>query len=341
MMLKVGQLARRTGLTVRTLHHYDSIGLLRPSARSESGYRLYQRDDIARLHQIQALRRFGMSLAAIGDLLANAGTSFGAIVDEQIAALGRQIEQATTLRNQLTQLRQQLNNGDQPELADWLTTLELMTMYDQYFSKEELKHLPFAQPDAKREREWNALVGQMHGLMDSGKPPEDADARRLSHQWMVMLKRDTADNPDFAARLDAAFTADPKLRAHSGITLELREYVQKAFGAFKLELYAKYLDADELAFMRENSGKSAQEWVTLIADVYRQMQAGTAPDSPAAQALARKWFALFQSFAGTNPATRDRMRRAHEQEPALLTGTWLSDDMLAFLRQSLASLQAH
>ena len=66
MMLKVGELARRTGLTVRTLHHYDSIGLLSPSARSDSGYRLYQRDDIARLHQIQALRRFGMSLADIG-----------------------------------------------------------------------------------------------------------------------------------------------------------------------------------------------------------------------------------------------------------------------------------
>ena len=56
MLLKVGELAKRSGLTVRALHHYDSIGLLHPSGRSESGYRLYSRDDVARLHGIQTLR---------------------------------------------------------------------------------------------------------------------------------------------------------------------------------------------------------------------------------------------------------------------------------------------
>ncbi|QJW83354.1 MerR family transcriptional regulator [Ramlibacter terrae] len=56
MHLKVGELARSTGLTVRTLHHYDEIGLLKPSGRSESGYRLYAEADVARLHAIRALR---------------------------------------------------------------------------------------------------------------------------------------------------------------------------------------------------------------------------------------------------------------------------------------------
>ena len=54
--LKVGELARRTGLTVRTLHHYDAIGLLRPSERSESGYRLYGDADMRRLYRIIAMR---------------------------------------------------------------------------------------------------------------------------------------------------------------------------------------------------------------------------------------------------------------------------------------------
>ncbi|MBV8045707.1 MAG: MerR family transcriptional regulator [Paludibacterium sp.] len=340
-MLKVGELAKRTGLTVRTLHHYDSIGLLQPSARSDSGYRLYQRDDIARLHQIQALRRFGMSLADIGDLLANKGTSFAVIVDEQIAALGRQIEQANALRNQLMQLQRQLDKGDQPELADWLTTLELMTMYDQYFSKEELSRLPFAQPDTKRQQEWDTLVLQMRALMEGRTPANSVEARHLSHQWMVMLERDTSENPDFAARLNAMLTADPAVRERSGITLDLREYVQQAFSAFRLSLYAKYLDADELAHMRDNSGKHTQEWAELVADVHRQMHLASAPESPAVQALARQWFALFQSFAGPNSTTREKIRHAHEQESALLTGTWMNDDMLAFLRQSLASLQAN
>lgn len=75
MSLKVGELAKRCGLTVRTLHHYDQIGLLRPSARSGSGYRLYGRSDIARLHQIQVLRKLGLSLAEIGGWLDEAPVS--------------------------------------------------------------------------------------------------------------------------------------------------------------------------------------------------------------------------------------------------------------------------
>jgi hypothetical protein len=50
--LKVGELAKRTGLTIRALHYYDNIGLLRPSGRSDSGYRLYNQSDVARLHGI-------------------------------------------------------------------------------------------------------------------------------------------------------------------------------------------------------------------------------------------------------------------------------------------------
>lgn len=87
MLLKVGDLAKRCGLSVRMLHHYDTIGLLTPSARSDSGYRLYDKADVARLHQIQALRRFGMSLADVGAFLANPDIPLTTIVERQIAML--------------------------------------------------------------------------------------------------------------------------------------------------------------------------------------------------------------------------------------------------------------
>ena len=58
---KVGALAELTGLTVRALHHYDHIGLLRPSDRSSSGHRLYTGDDVARLYRICLLRRLGFA----------------------------------------------------------------------------------------------------------------------------------------------------------------------------------------------------------------------------------------------------------------------------------------
>src|ERR1700749_2444310 len=65
----VGHLARAAGLTVRTLHHWDEIGLLRPAQRSGAGHRRYSDADVARLFRIVALRRLGLSLDAVGAAL--------------------------------------------------------------------------------------------------------------------------------------------------------------------------------------------------------------------------------------------------------------------------------
>jgi MerR family transcriptional regulator, thiopeptide resistance regulator len=67
---KVGELARRTGITVRTLHHYDEIGLLTPSEHSSAGYRLYGEREVVRLQQILSLRQLGLSLEEIRACLA-------------------------------------------------------------------------------------------------------------------------------------------------------------------------------------------------------------------------------------------------------------------------------
>jgi MerR family transcriptional regulator, thiopeptide resistance regulator len=67
----VGEVAELTGVTVRALHHYDEIGLLRPSERSKAGYRLYDPSDLERLQQILFYRELGFSLADIGSILSD------------------------------------------------------------------------------------------------------------------------------------------------------------------------------------------------------------------------------------------------------------------------------
>jgi MerR family transcriptional regulator, thiopeptide resistance regulator len=66
---RVGEFAALTGVSIRTLHHYDRMGLLRPAARSEAGYRLYVEQDLLRLQQILTLRYLGFPLKQIGTLL--------------------------------------------------------------------------------------------------------------------------------------------------------------------------------------------------------------------------------------------------------------------------------
>src|SRR6476660_2197765 len=110
MLLKVGDLARRTGLTVRTLHHYDEIGLLKPSGRSESRYRLYGEDDVARLHAIQALRHLGLPL------LDGSQAAPQRVIEQQMHALDHQIRQATELRERLALMHGMLLKGSSPSM---------------------------------------------------------------------------------------------------------------------------------------------------------------------------------------------------------------------------------
>ncbi|KVC72790.1 MerR family transcriptional regulator [Burkholderia ubonensis] len=338
MRLKVGELAKRSGLTVRTLHHYHAIGLLTPSARADNGYRLYDRDDIARLHQIQALRRFGLSLAEIGDYLNQPGAPLVDLVAKQITLLDRQIEQSAQLRERLVRLHAQLAEGTEPELADWLTTLELMTVYDKYFSEEELARMPMYRKSQTGDAEWIALVADVRALYDAGVPPEDERVRALADRWMTLLVRDTNNDPRLLAKLNLMHEREPSLQAQIGISTALRDYVLRAVAETKMRIFEKYLAPDEIRFMRAHYGERAMEWPQLMADVRDAIDAGARPDSPEAHALARRWLDLFRSYAGDDPATHAKFRRAMMNEPALTKDAWADETLLGFMRQAMAQL---
>jgi len=86
MAFTVGELSRLTGLTVRALHHYDEIGLVRPSQRTAAGYRLYDETDALRLQQVMVLRELGVPLDQIGAAI-DAAADRAALLREHRAAL--------------------------------------------------------------------------------------------------------------------------------------------------------------------------------------------------------------------------------------------------------------
>ena len=90
-MLSVGKLAKRFGLSRTTLLYYDRIGLLRPTARSESGYRLYGDAEVERLSQICSYRRAGLTLEQIGRMLSSPGVPDEGILSARLAELDREI----------------------------------------------------------------------------------------------------------------------------------------------------------------------------------------------------------------------------------------------------------
>lgn len=339
MLLKVGELAKRCGLTVRTLHHYDAIGLLTPSARSDSGYRLYNRDDIARLHRIQALRRFGLSLADIGDVLADPDSNLTAIVERQIQMLDRQIAQSTALRERLSQLQGQLQRGEEPELAEWLTTLEMMNMYDKYFTQEEQKHFPLlSTAENSTVAEWAELAQSVREAMEMGVAPQTPSAQNLAKRWMTMLMRDSNRDPRLLAKLNAMHFGEPAYQAQTGITLDMISYVQQANAETKFEIYQQYLSSDEMDFVRTHYISGTSQFPALIAEVFQKMEDGVAADDPSMRPLASRWVNMVRSYAGDNPATQDKLRTAMAEHPELLEGSAIDQRMLGYVRQMISTL---
>ena len=340
MLLKVGELAKLCGLTVRTLHHYDAIELLMPSARSDSGYRLYNREDISRLHRIQALRRFGLSLANIGIVLANPGAHLSTIVDQQIKMLDRHITQSMTLRDRLSLLQGQLQRGEEPELAEWLITLEMMNMYDKYFTKEEQKHFPLlSTAENTTAAEWSELVQSVREAMETNDPPESSSAQSLAKRWMKMLMRDSHGDPRLLAKLNMMHLNEPSVQAQTGITLDMISYVQHAYAETKYTIYQKYLSPQEMEFLRKNYISSTSNFPALIAEVFQHMEDGIASDDPRIHLLVLRWMEIVRSYAGVNPETHTKLREVMAQHPELLEGSGIDQRLLGYVRQAMSQLK--
>src|SRR5512138_440579 len=99
--LTVGALARRTGLTIRALHHYDEIGLLSPSGRTEAGYRLYSDDDVRRLERIVLLRGLGMPLDRIAAALQGDGYELLELLERHANTIDAELEELRSAQARL------------------------------------------------------------------------------------------------------------------------------------------------------------------------------------------------------------------------------------------------
>lgn len=338
-MLKVGELAAAARLTVRTLHHYDSIGLLRPSARSDAGYRLYDRDDVARLHQIQALRAFGMSLADIGLYLDSPEGSPLAVVERQLQALEHRIAEAARMREQLLRLHTALAAGGQPDLPTWLDSLEQMSMYEKYFSKDELAQLPMYHDEDVRTL-WKSLVDEATSLMGTAAPDSGA-AGDLARRWLDAFEAGTGGNRALASRVNAMAVQEPEgMRSQFGMSPELMAYVMAAIGALKYGVWARYLAPDVIDRMRRHHATRGKEWALLTEQARMAMQADPKAASPRARELATAWLALFHDMVGTDPATVSAFRQASAVEPVLRMGNGISEAMLEWLRQAMPKAPA-
>ena len=341
MFLKVGELAKQTGLTIRTLHHYDEIGLLTPSHRSEAGYRLYHRDDLSRLLRIQALKQLGFALSDIGETLAGNGAALGDIIAQQLAALDLQAARTARLRAQLLKLQAKMAQGEQPETAEWLLTLELMTMYDKYFTPEELQSLEHARKNASSDPDsrWPVLVNAMRDLMEDGIAPAHPDAQRRIGEWTALADETTGNDPALLSKLDAMVRNEATVQVQTGIDQALLDYVMACMRARHAAIYARYLSPPELERLMQGQKKTGAQWPPLISAMRKLLAQGAGENDPAVRELAMQWMKLLDVMhGGDDGSLKAKLRAAYAQEPELLRGTGLDLQLLSFVGRVMATL---
>ncbi len=211
-LYRVRDFAHKAGVSVRTLHHYDRLGVLKPAGRSPSGQRLYGRAEFERLEQIIALKFFGLSLTSIKALLAGGLPSLA-------QALALQRESVERMRGHLERVAAAIGHAqtmvDSSGHADWnklKAIIEVMEMNDdmewvkKYYSGEQLAALQSRaekQDITAAEREWKALIAEVEAALEVD--PASEKAQELAKRWSALVQAFTGGDPGIAGGLNRLY----------------------------------------------------------------------------------------------------------------------------------------
>ncbi len=235
---KVGELAKLVGVSVRTLHHYDNLGLLTPSRRSEKGYRLYTAEDLMKLQLIKSLQQLDFSLVQIKQSLERPGFSLLDVIPQQIQRLQEQITAQQTLCDRLATVAERMKARQQVSPQEFIQLIYLTTMIDNHYSPEQREWMKKRAEELgpehikEVEQEWPKLIATVRAEMEKGTDPSDPVVQKLARRWMELVKEFTGGRPDMEKSVGNVWKHEgDKLRQQHGDgvpTPEMFQYIQKA-----------------------------------------------------------------------------------------------------------------
>ncbi len=237
-LLQIGEVARASGLTVRTLHHYDAIGLLVPSERSEAGYRLYGDGDVRRLYRILALRGMGFPLEEIAATLVREGEDPRPAVRRHLERIDEQLRLAGQLRARLTHILDVLDQTDEPSSDQFIDAIEVMTRMERYYTPEQLEQLDrraeaLGEEGMQRAQDdWAALIAEVDAERSAGTDPADPRLDPLVERWTGLIEQFTGGDPGIRSSLQTLYdTEGPERASHGALQAETMAYARRMIAA--------------------------------------------------------------------------------------------------------------
>jgi MerR family transcriptional regulator, thiopeptide resistance regulator len=243
---RIREFATLAGVTVRALHHYDRLGLLKPSGRSRSGYRLYRDRDLVRLEQIVVLKFLGLPLKQIARLLKRESSLADALRRQQVVLAGKR-RQLDLAIHAIRRAERSVESGGDPDWELFKTIVREIEMQNstdwskKYYSEdakakiEERKALWNPELQAQVTEQWTALIADVTAAL--AEDPAGPNAQALAARWRTLVEGFTGGDPEVQQGLNKMWAdkdnwpAENRDRFH--IDPRVQEFIVKAMNSEK------------------------------------------------------------------------------------------------------------
>ena len=238
-MYTVKELSKLAGITPRTLHYYDEIGLLKPSRIGDNGYRYYGEQAVLRLQQIMLFRELEVPLEEIGQLINNPGFNAQRTLEKHKQNLEKKIEHLQMIMNTVEKTLSYIkgeNNMSQKELFNGLSDeqqaeyeKEALQKYDPEIVKESNKRYKGYSEEEKRRigEEGNQVYLDLLNAMPDGA--ESDKVQSIIQRWRDHMNYFWTPNLDQLLGLAELYNVDPRFKANfDKISPDLAEFMKEA-----------------------------------------------------------------------------------------------------------------
>jgi len=239
--------ASRLGLTVRALRVYERHGLVKPG-RTAAGWRVYGPEEVARLHQVTALKRLGLTLSQIAALLKGRGVDLERLLAAQEEALAARKQRVDRALDLVRRARARLAQGEtlpaddlveltkETVMSDQAPGPEMKAIFDRHVDFGRVKELHpgdwTPEDQARAQAEWDVLIAEAERLKDGD--PASPEAIDLAKRWTAQVAKFTRGDPEVSRQLGAAWretAADPKASQQMPFSPEVFAFIRKAQAA--------------------------------------------------------------------------------------------------------------
>ena len=244
--MNVGEVAALAGITVRTLHHYDRIGLVRPSDRTAAGYRSYDVRDLDRLHQVLLYRELGFPLEEVATLLDDPSADPEAHLRRQHALLRDRLERTTAMVAAVEKEMEARSMGisltpeerfevfGEHDPAQYDAEVEERWGETEAYAQSKRRTAAYTKEDWVRiKEEGEDIEVRFAAALQSGAPADSAQAMDLAEEHRQQISRNFYDcPPQMHAGLGRMYVEDERFTAHyEEIAPGLAQYVSTAVQA--------------------------------------------------------------------------------------------------------------